>query len=74
MNKAKPGLLFVCAIGGVVLEQIIQHFFGGNVVLWSLIILFAFLIGISFWNKRKKITSNPDEQIHETVSKDRTPR
>jgi hypothetical protein len=60
MKRANPGLALGFAVLGVVIEQIIQRSFGGNVVLLSLIILFCFLIGLAWWNKKNNTPKNPN--------------
>jgi hypothetical protein len=65
MQRAKPFWLACSAIAGLVLELILNHFYGGIVVFWTLILLFAFLIGLSIWNKNKK---SPINQIEMAIT------
>lgn len=60
MKKTKPAWLFICMVTGLVLEQIVSHFYGGNVVLCILITLFASLIGLSVWYKIKGKPKEPN--------------
>ena len=53
MKELNPILQAACVVAGVLIELTVSHFYGGKVVLISLIVLFVFLIGWAQWNKRK---------------------
>jgi hypothetical protein len=61
MNKVKPIWVVACGMSGLVLGQLLGHFYGGKVIPVCLGVLFALLIGLSLWAQKEKNGKNNDE-------------
>ncbi len=64
MNNVKPIWVVACGMSGLVLGQLLGHFYGDKVIPVCLAVLFIILlIGLSLWAQKRKNGKNNDEDL-----------